>query len=340
MFLKLYAKFCSLESKYNITHNQNSCKELLKNMKDGDSLNTILGYAKHIEGTPHGEHLSTAYLDTIKIPNSNVKAEVITQKCNASNKRKNSKHQSQSKGKPNNKGNNNCCNCGTNHPPKKCPAYGKNCYSCNKKGHFKPFCRSRQRSQSQGKWKPRQSRRDQHEITSTNNRDQNDDSSWFQFEQDSIQVLFSRGICSDINSKSNIQFDKINSKGFQHVLTDLTLIKANGPKCSYASTNLVEYIHHFKVESGASGNLLPLCLYRKIFPNLTQTELERSIDHRVQLLADNKKVIKQLGFCYLHVRNSQGHTKLCKFFIVNSKFNLIIGVSCSLRLGLITFNLP
>ena len=124
------------------------------------------------------------------------------------------------------------------------------------------------------------------------------------------------------------------------MLTDLTLIKANGPKCSSVSTNSVEHTHHFKVDSGASGNLLPLCLYRKFFPNVTQTELERSIDHRVQLLAYNKKVIKQLGVCYLHVKDSQGHTKLCKFFIVNSKFNPIIGVNCALRLGLISFKTP
>ena len=119
------------------------------------------------------------------------------------------------------------------------------------------------------------------------------------------------------------------------MLTDLTLIKANGPKCSYASKESVEYAHHFKVDSGASGNWLPLCLDRKIFPNVTLVELERSIDQRVQLLAYNKKVIKQLGVCYLHVKNYQGHTKLCKFSIVNSKFSLIIGVNCALRLGLI-----
>ena len=124
------------------------------------------------------------------------------------------------------------------------------------------------------------------------------------------------------------------------MLTDLTLIKANGPKCSYASKEPVEYTHHFKFDSGASGNLLPLCLCRKIFPNVTQTELERSLDHRVQLLACNKKLIKQLGVCYLHVKNSQDHTKLCKFFIVNSKFNPIIGVNCALRLGLIVFKTP
>ena len=44
--------------------------------------------------------------------------------------------------------------------------------------------------------------------------------------------------------------------------------------------------------------------------------------------------------CYLHVKNSQGHTKLCKFFIVNSRFNPIIEVNCVLRLGLICFKTP
>ena len=102
-------------------------EELLKNMEDGDSLKTVLGYAKHIEGTQHSEHISKVYLDTIKISNFNVKVEATSQKCNGSNKRQNSKHMSLSKSKP--KG-----NCGTNHPFKKCPVYGKLCYSCKKRG--------------------------------------------------------------------------------------------------------------------------------------------------------------------------------------------------------------
>ena len=59
-------------------------------------------------------------------------------------------------------------------------------------------------------------RHDHHKVTI--NRDQNDDSNWFQYEQDSVQVLLSRGICSDINSRSNIQSDKIHGKGVQCVL--------------------------------------------------------------------------------------------------------------------------
>ena len=84
---------------------------------------------------------------------------------------------------------------------------------------------------------------------------------------------------------SDIQFDEIDGQGVQHVLRDLTLVKANGPNCSSDSQfqKSREYIYHFKVDSEASGNLLPLCVYREIFPSVTQAELEQSIDHRVPI---------------------------------------------------------
>ena len=107
-----------------LMHNQNAhvCEELLKSMKDSDALNDILGYAHLVEGMQHSESLSKAYLDTIKI--SSVKVDVIVQKKNNHNnkfhgKHKGSKHRSQCKG------GGNCCNCGTSHSLKHCPAFGK-----------------------------------------------------------------------------------------------------------------------------------------------------------------------------------------------------------------------
>lgn len=35
----------------------------------------------------------------------------------------------------------NCSNCGSKHPPKSCPAYGKECHRCHKKNHFAKYCR-------------------------------------------------------------------------------------------------------------------------------------------------------------------------------------------------------
>ena len=141
-----------------LTHNQNAHvrEEHLKSMKDSNGLNDTQGYAHLAEGTQHSESMLKAYLDTVKIPNSSVKVDAVVQKKNKHNSKfhgkcNGSKHRSQSKG------GRNCHNFGTIHPPKCCPPYGKTCYNCNKKGHFKPLCRSYQHTQSGSRWKGSQS---------------------------------------------------------------------------------------------------------------------------------------------------------------------------------------
>ena len=41
-----------------------------------------------------------------------------------------------------------CGNCGKNHPPRKCPAYGKTCDKCKKRNHFASECRSTRKTDS------------------------------------------------------------------------------------------------------------------------------------------------------------------------------------------------
>ena len=59
----------------------------------------------------------------------------------------------------------------------------------------------------------------------------------------------------------------------------------------------------------------------------------RSINYRVQLL------ICQYGVCYLHVK-SKNRVKLCKFYVVDSRFNPILGVNSAYHLGLLKFTKP
>ena len=68
-------------------------------------------------------------------------------------------------------------------------------------------------------------------------------------------------------------------------------------------------------------------------------DLQSTIGHRVQLVAYDKNLIKQYGTCYLKVKSS-GHMHICKFYVVDSHFNHIIGVSSCLKLGLIQFQNP
>ena len=65
----------------------------------------------------------------------------------------------------------------------------------------------------------------------------------------------------------------------------------------------------------------------------------RSIDYRVQLSSYNKKEIHQYGVCFLHVR-SKNHVKLCKFSVVDSRFNPILGVNSACHLSLLKFTEP
>ena len=77
-------------------------------------------------------------------------------------------------------------------------------------------------------------------------------------------------------------------------------------------------------------------IVQRTFPHVTRQEMLRSIDHRVQMLAYNKKEIRQYGVCYLHVK-CKNRVKLCKFYVVDSKFNPIIGVNSACCLGLLKF---
>ena len=93
-------------------------------------------------------------------------------------------------------------------------------------------------------------------------------------------------------------FDEIENT---RALGDLKLSNKAGIQC----------IVRFKLDSGAGANLLPICVYRKLFPN---RKLHNTIDKRVQLLAANKTQIKQLGTDRLRVRVGNKE-KPCLFYV-------------------------
>ena len=113
------------------------------------------------------------------------------------------------------------------------------------------------------------------------------------------------------------------------VLADLHVSQCNGPKDSLVMHDTNVHTKHFKIDSSACGNLIPLSLYLDLFPNSSMSDLRSTIDHRVQLVTYNKNLIKQYGHMYI-----------CKFYVVHSHFNPIIGVSSCLKLRLIQFKNP
>ena len=130
------------------------------------SLADMLRLAHVCEGTVHSEEISRKYLESVKT----VKQVDAIHQCNKSKHKGRGcgGHRSHSRSQSRKPGG--CSNCGSSHPPKKCKAYGKECFHCHKKGHFSQFCHSKQcgkshqsnvRSSSQNN---RFSHRDVHEI--------------------------------------------------------------------------------------------------------------------------------------------------------------------------------
>ena len=300
------------------THNQNRRvrEHLLKELTDTTSLADMLHMARICEGTVHSEEISKQYLESIKTVKQ---VDAIHQWNN-------------SKPKPKEKdveaietrvviGLNHVCQV---HVAIVVPVILPRS-ARHKQGHFSQFCHSKQCGKSPGSsmrsssQNNRYSHHDVHEI------DQSQFNDSVQFEQDSITIQFRNQV-----RHTNVMFDKISSiPSLQRVLTDVHVkaIRVNQPnwqKCQ------------FKIDSGAFGNLMPLCMYRSLY---NKDPLASTMNNAVHLLDYNKQEIKQLGTCFVSIR-FRSTVKCVHFYYVPDRLKPIIGVSDALALGLTLFHCP
>ena len=53
----------------------------------------------------------------------------------------------------------------------------------------------------------------------------------------------------------------------------------------------------YKIDTGRDGNIMPLHMYKKLFPNITNEQLVETKNKNVLLKTYNKTTITQLGTC-------------------------------------------
>ena len=125
-------------------------------------------------------------------------------------------------------------------------------------------------------------------------------------------------------------FDEISTApSLQCVLTDLNVKPIGVSQSDWLK-------EHFKVDSGACGNLMPLAMCKLLY---SKAPIVSTINHFVHLLDYNKQEIKQLGTCKVLVRFGT-ITKPVHFYIVSDRLKPIIGVSDALNLRLTSFHCP
>ena len=283
-----------------LTHNRNTRvrEHLLKELTDTTSLADLFRMARVCEGTVHSEEISKQYLESVKMVKQ---VDAIHHQHN--NNRSKSKgrgrggHSRSQSRKPGS-----CSNCVSSHPPRKCKAYGKECFHCHKKGHSRRCGKSPGPGLRNQASHNKRCHHDVHEIDQS----QFDDS--VQFKQDSITIQFMTQV-----RHSNIMFNEISSTpSLQRVLTDVhikAIGQSNWLKC------------RFKIDSGACGNLMPLSMFKSLYNRLPSST---SVNSTVCLLDYNKKEIKQLGTCNVSVR-FRSIVKCVHFYVVPDTLKPIIG---------------
>ena len=259
-----------------------------------------------------------------------------------------------------------CGKCGTSHPPRECPAWGKKCHKCGNKNHFSTQCRSKQsgggdrRSHStsrghKGKGKHQQSRsrsnqatKSAHSIESASFQDHSGN-----LHRDSAELHGQqRGQTGDLHGASNSteflkqSFSTISrSKSVASISNDtdpegktkiLTVLQLKLPHCNGTDDITV------KVDDGAEGNILPLNSFRAMFPYALDTNgylrpgFLRGSKTMLECYDDGKLV--NHGSIKLRLQHFlEGSFQDHSFYIVETKMTkpIIVGHPASIRLGLI-----
>ncbi|XP_064641934.1 uncharacterized protein K02A2.6-like [Lineus longissimus] len=190
---------------------------------------------------------------------------------------------------------NDCGNCGRQHLPKQCPAYGKSCRGCGKKNHYERFCRSTKRSH-QGKFGK--------SVHAVCQYDEEDDDNLQQFEQLFIGTVNSKPKSSDMHD----------NEAQWHVQLPI------GPKRDKML---------FKIDTGAQANVIPYYMFRKIrkAPALSQVR-------NVKLSTYDGSEIKVRGKCSLTCTHKNRDYQI-EFIVANVKTEAILGAKSSVHLGLL-----
>ena len=69
------------------------------------------------------------------------------------------------------------------------------------------------------------------------------------------------------------------------------------------SAGINNIIAPYKVDTGNDGNIMPLQIYKKLFPRITSGKLAATKNESVQLKTYNKTIITQLGTCAVEIEH-------------------------------------
>ena len=94
----------------------------------------------------------------------------------------------------------------------------------------------------------------------------------------------------------------------------------------------------YKINTGSQGNLMPLYIFQKLFKNMSEEQLKRSVKGNIKLKTYNGMHIMQLGMCAVYIK-FKNVKKRCIFFVVPGNGQALLGMPGMTALNIINLNI-
>ena len=217
-----------------------------------------------------------------------------------------------------------CRNCGLVHSfddRQKCPAFGKECRACGRLNHWEKKCRSGKpdrKTQFQKSDRKKANKFKRKEIHAQQEEDDTSEDEFLSVGMIKVHEMESKNSDEDDEAYSTIQIQK--KVGKKRTFIDLRV----------------------KVDTGAQSNLLPISLYRRMFPeHMAQADKIKDgilTPSKVILTAYGEHVVPQLGKATIAGIHNEKEVN-CTFYVVKAEGPAILGLSSCRKLKIVTLNL-
>ena len=94
----------------------------------------------------------------------------------------------------------------------------------------------------------------------------------------------------------------------------------------------------YKIDKGSNSNIMPVHVFKKLFPDVTNDQLVATVNKHIMLKMYNKSKITQLGTCKIVIEH-KNNKKTCQFFVVSSNGQALLGMPDRDALNIININI-
>lgn len=231
-----------------------------------------------------------------------------------------------------------CRFCATQHQPKACPAYKSTCNACGKRGHWRKCCPNRSQGGKTGGYNKnfkKQNSGPQSQKYSQRGREEKRDMHPLDFKDDETQEIEDTFDSLSLGTITvNLHVDSIPEvDNRDEVIATLQVSFDDRPG---------NHTLKVKVDTGAQGNILPVRIFKKVYPKQVDEgghPLRSSLmQRRTTLVCPNKTQIPHYGCVSFLCRYGEGDWARATFYVVDTDGPAILGLPSSRKLKLVTLH--